>query len=221
MPIDLTFFLVITIVLLNIIFGVIVDTFGELRKRKVEKTDDIENRCFICGIEKEIFDRALEGANGFQEHIKKRTGDHHMWHYFYFIVFVMEQDKDDDDGLEWYIRRCLEKRIISWFPMTAAMSLRIGNEASEENKKGLRAHVQKLLSDSESKISGLLMRFVEEAVNHLDHFQKAISNDARSVTSESQIPHWEGEEDEDHVDEYERSLEVEEDDVSDISSVGL
>ena len=99
---DLSFFLVVNVVMLNIIFGIIIDTFSELRRRKVERTEDILGKCFICGIDKETFDRALDGTEGFNNHIKKGSGDHHMWHYFYFIVFIWEQDKDDDDGLEWF-----------------------------------------------------------------------------------------------------------------------
>merc|ERR1711967_102301 len=32
-----------------------------------------------------------------------------MWNYLSFILFIWEQDKDDDDGLELYVRHLLEK----------------------------------------------------------------------------------------------------------------
>jgi hypothetical protein len=209
--------------MLNIIFGIIIDTFSELRRRKVEKTEDIEGRCFICGIEKEIFDRALEGANGFEEHIKRRTGDHHMWHYFYFIAFVEEQDKDDDDGLEWHIRRCLAKRDISWFPMSTAMSLKKGSESLQDHKNGVRTHVQKMLFDCENKVTTMLKRFVEDATNHLDNFQKSISEPQKTAGESLML--WsddEGEESEHSlVKEFEDDArDMDDDEMSDISSVG-
>ena len=34
---------------------------------------------------------------GFRRHIRE---DHHMWDYLRFIIYVWEQDQDDDDGLE-------------------------------------------------------------------------------------------------------------------------
>ena len=87
---DLSYFIIVNVILLNIIFGIIIDKFAELRNQKDARTDDIENRCFICGQTKETFDRALNG--GFAKHItKKAGGEHHMWHYFYFIVFIWEQ----------------------------------------------------------------------------------------------------------------------------------
>lgn len=37
---------------------------------------DISGRCFICGIDRFVFDQLGEGGNGFEEHI---TNDHNMW----------------------------------------------------------------------------------------------------------------------------------------------
>lgn len=48
---DLTFFIVIIIVMLNIIFGIIIDAFAALRDQRKEAMDAIQNNCFICGIE--------------------------------------------------------------------------------------------------------------------------------------------------------------------------
>ena len=46
---DFSFFVLINIVLLNIIFGIIIDTFGELRDQRNELEDEILNKCYICG----------------------------------------------------------------------------------------------------------------------------------------------------------------------------
>jgi hypothetical protein len=126
---DLLFFLLVLIVLLNIIFGIIIDTFGELRAKKLERQKDTIDKCFICGIDKQIFDRASKVPNGFKIHI---TGDHHMWNYLYFMIYIWEQDKDDDDGLEQYVRRCVAVNDIQWFPMNKAMRLS-QTKSSEEN----------------------------------------------------------------------------------------
>merc|ERR1711934_822073 len=77
--IDLGYFLIVLIVLMNVIFGIILDTFSELRSDKMERLRDTTEVCFICGIEKITFDRASEaGHNGFRRHIKD---DHYMWNY--------------------------------------------------------------------------------------------------------------------------------------------
>ena len=46
---DLTFFIFVNVTIMNIIFGIIIDTFSELRNRKNSKEDDKFNKCFICG----------------------------------------------------------------------------------------------------------------------------------------------------------------------------
>ena len=45
----LSFFIFITTIGLNIIFGIIVDTFSELRDRKWMAERDMRDTCFICG----------------------------------------------------------------------------------------------------------------------------------------------------------------------------
>jgi inositol 1,4,5-triphosphate receptor type 1 len=93
---DILFFIVITTILLNIIFGIIIDTFSALRAEKDWRAHVTENYCFICGIEKVTFDRAEGNSEGFANHIKQ---DHFMWNYMKFIFHVWEQDRDDDDGM--------------------------------------------------------------------------------------------------------------------------
>eukprot|EP00854_Cymbomonas_tetramitiformis_P004572 gene4572-5599_t len=118
---DLGFFLVVLIVMMNIIFGIIIDTFSEIRGQKIERLKDTYERCFICGIEKQEFDRLSEsGLTGFSDHYHT---EHNMWHYFYFMVFIWEQDKDDDDGLEQYVRTNIDIGDISWFPIGKAIIL--------------------------------------------------------------------------------------------------
>jgi inositol 1,4,5-triphosphate receptor type 3 len=126
---DFLYFVVVLIVLLNVIFGIIIDTFSDLRSKKEERLSDTAEVCFICGIDKQVFDRASDKPNGFQEHIKK---DHNMWAYYYFIVFIWEQDKDDDDGMELYVRNCIDDNDLSWFPMNKAMRLDVGDDDSDE-----------------------------------------------------------------------------------------
>ena len=55
--IDVSFFLVISICILKIVFGIIIDTFAELREGKTNLEYDKNNICFVCGIERFQFDR--------------------------------------------------------------------------------------------------------------------------------------------------------------------
>ena len=148
--VDLLYFLIVLIVLLNVIFGIIIDTFGDLRTKKIERQLDTTEKCFICGIDKQVFDRASDTLNGFKSHIKL---DHNMWNYLYFIIFVWEQDKDDDDGLEQYVRRAIAANDISWFPMNRAMRLTFAASAEEELRKDLKDDVETVEKNLVSKLS--------------------------------------------------------------------
>lgn len=47
---DLSFFILINMLFIQMIFGIIIDTFGDLREANSELKDKVENICYICGI---------------------------------------------------------------------------------------------------------------------------------------------------------------------------
>jgi hypothetical protein len=95
---DFVMFFVVVLVLRNIFFGIIIDTFGELRDTKAEKEADAANRCFICGVDRFEYDkRAPHGSINFTVH---RESDHNMWNYLYFAMKIWRQPQDQDSGIE-------------------------------------------------------------------------------------------------------------------------
>ena len=64
---DGVYFLVITVIWLNITFGIIIDTFSSLRSARDERLEKTANCCFICGITKNTFDRASDKPDGFKQ----------------------------------------------------------------------------------------------------------------------------------------------------------
>ena len=46
---DLLFYFIVMIIVLNLIFGVIIDTFADLRSEKQKKEEILKTTCFICG----------------------------------------------------------------------------------------------------------------------------------------------------------------------------
>ena len=123
--VDVLFFFVIMIIMLNVIFGIIIDTFSDLRSKKNERLADTTEICLICNIDKQTFDRAADSSVGFRNHVKN---DHNMWAYVSFIIYLWEQDKDDDDGLEQFVRRSVDNNDIAWFPLNKAMCLEAEDE---------------------------------------------------------------------------------------------
>ena len=54
---DLLFFVAIPIISMNLILGIIVDTFSQLRDEQIAKKEEYESKCFICSLPDHIFER--------------------------------------------------------------------------------------------------------------------------------------------------------------------
>ncbi|XP_061915089.1 ryanodine receptor 2-like isoform X1 [Entelurus aequoreus] len=67
---DITFFFFVVVILLAIIQGLIIDAFGELRDQQEQVKEDMETKCFICGIGSDYFDKVPHGfeTHTLQEH---------------------------------------------------------------------------------------------------------------------------------------------------------
>jgi hypothetical protein len=143
--------LAIRFVLLNVVRGITVDTFSELRELKIERLRDTKETCFICGIDKQVFDRD-KLSRGFAVHIKE---EHNLWNYIFFIIYLWEQDKDDDDGLEHYVRRCVVANDITWMP--SQISLCLSSESNGQSERdGISTTTQGIL---QTDLSHLQMSF--------------------------------------------------------------
>ncbi|KAH7730957.1 ITR-1 protein [Aphelenchoides avenae] len=123
---DVSFWIVLIIIVLNLIFGVIIDTFGDLRTEKNEKEDILRNTCFICGLERGRFDNK---QITFEFH---NQNEHNLWHYLYFIVWLQVKDQTEFTGPESYVARCVEERNRDWFPRMQAISLKEDNTDSDQ-----------------------------------------------------------------------------------------
>ena len=110
---DMSFQIIIKLIL-GLIFGIIVDTFAQLRDCKAIEDDDRKNRCYICNFEREVFDNNTEG--GFVRHIKH---DHNLWNYIYYIVHLNAKDSSDYNSIESYVMDMLSEDDISWVPKKA------------------------------------------------------------------------------------------------------
>ncbi|XP_020277895.1 inositol 1,4,5-trisphosphate receptor isoform X3 [Pseudomyrmex gracilis] len=135
---DLLFFFIVIIIVLNLIFGVIIDTFADLRSEKQQKELILKNTCFICGLNRSAFDNKTVS---FEEHIKH---EHNMWHYLYFIVLVKVKDPTEFTGPESYVYAMVKDRNLEWFPRLRAKSL-----AADEGE-GEQVELRSLQSQLES-----------------------------------------------------------------------
>uniref|UniRef100_A0A8C3HW25 Inositol 1,4,5-trisphosphate receptor n=1 Tax=Chrysemys picta bellii TaxID=8478 RepID=A0A8C3HW25_CHRPI len=155
---DLLFFFMVIIIVLNLIFGVIIDTFADLRSEKQKKEEILKTTCFICGLERDKFDNKTVT---FEEHIKE---EHNMWHYLCFIVLVKVKDSTEYTGPESYVAEMIKVRLknLDWFPRMRAMSLVSSDSEGEQNE--LRNLQEKLESTMKlvTNLSGQLSELKDQ-----------------------------------------------------------
>uniref|UniRef100_A0A5F8HBP8 Inositol 1,4,5-trisphosphate receptor n=1 Tax=Monodelphis domestica TaxID=13616 RepID=A0A5F8HBP8_MONDO len=157
---DLLFFFIVIIIVLNLIFGVIIDTFADPRSEKQKKEGILKNPCFICGLERDKFDNKTVS---FEEHIKY---EHNMWNYLYFIVLVRVKNKTDYTGPESYVAQMIKNKNLDWFPRMRAMSL-VSNEGEGEqneirNLQDKLNSTMKLVSHLTSQLNELKEQMTEQ-----------------------------------------------------------
>lgn len=92
---DLLFWLFIPVVAMNLILGIIVDTFSELRTEEAERELEFSSKCFICSLP----DHEFNGDGGFQEHIET---EHNMWNYLYLALQLSQQAENDLTGMNYH-----------------------------------------------------------------------------------------------------------------------
>ncbi|XP_061430042.1 inositol 1,4,5-trisphosphate receptor type 1-like [Lethenteron reissneri] len=157
---DLLFYFVVIIIVLNLIFGVIIDTFADLRSEKQNKEEVLKNSCFICGLERDKFDNKTVS---FEEHVKV---EHNMWHYLYFIVLARVKDPTEYTGPESYVADMIAEQNLDWFPRMRAMSLVSSDGEGEQNElRGLQDKLDctmKLVSYLSSQLSELKEQMTEQ-----------------------------------------------------------
>lgn len=135
---DLLFFFLVIIIVLNLIFGVIIDTFADLRSEKQQKELILKNTCFICGLNRSAFDNKIVS---FEDHIKC---EHNMWHYLYFIVLIQVKDPTEFTGPESYVYAMVKAANLEWFPRLRAISLAaVEREGEQIEFKSLQVQLQK------------------------------------------------------------------------------
>ncbi|KAM3832398.1 inositol 1,4,5-trisphosphate-gated calcium channel ITPR2 isoform 1-T1 [Vipera latastei] len=149
---DLLFYFIVIIIVLNLIFGVIIDTFADLRSEKQKKEEILKTTCFICGLERDKFDNKTVS---FEEHIKS---EHNMWHYLYFIVLVRVKDPTEYTGPESYVAQMIAEKNLEWFPRMRAMSL-VSNEG--DNEQNEIRNLQERLESTMSLVKQLSSQLAE------------------------------------------------------------
>ncbi|OCT66306.1 hypothetical protein XELAEV_18042564mg [Xenopus laevis] len=107
---DITFFFFVIVILLAIIQGLIIDAFGELRDQQEQVKEDMETKCFICGIGSDYFDTT---PHGFETHTFE---EHNLANYMFFLMYLINKDETEHTGQESYVWKMYQERCWDFFP---------------------------------------------------------------------------------------------------------
>lgn len=113
---DVLFFIVVNVLMLNLIFGIIIDSFAELRNEAFEREQNHNNICFVCGAEKSDFDKKRKD---FRHHVNQQ---HTPWKYIFFINFLKNMNSEDLSTIETDIFKRY-KESSDWIPYGDTLSL--------------------------------------------------------------------------------------------------
>ena len=109
---DMLYYAIIILVIRNLVQGVIVDAFGDMRAQKTALDEEMNHTCFICGSSRQTMERAKGWAHHF-------LNEHSLFAYMAFVIYVTSKEEKDCTGLEKYVKDCIAEKDCSFFPETS------------------------------------------------------------------------------------------------------
>jgi hypothetical protein len=107
---DFIWFCLINVTLLNIVFGIIIDTFKQLRIKTQKKDYDCNEICFICGVNKDTLEKERKI---FKEHVKNT---HNLWNYANYMIGLKLSNFQDLNAINSYTLTKINSKNIKWIP---------------------------------------------------------------------------------------------------------
>jgi hypothetical protein len=152
---ELLFWALVCVIGLNLVLGIIVDSFSQLRAERAAKLDDMVNSCFICSLPSHHFDN-VDG--GFARHIRE---DHNMWAYVYYVMYLEQETQPFDRTYhELYLYQKLVVELDpAPIPIKRALCLTSAATNADSAVERLAAQVDSLRRDVESGLDALRRLF--------------------------------------------------------------
>lgn len=145
---DMSFHIIIPVILLSIISGIIIDGFGELRDEESQAKEYRENTCVVCGVDRARMDAARPGS--FDRHVAAEQNPHH---YVFLLHKLEAQSPEDDSNQERHVRHALRQpdAAAAFLPQTAiVLQARHDDSAAQDGKV-----MVELLRNIESRLGSL------------------------------------------------------------------
>lgn len=125
---DMVYFLILVVLMLELVFGIIIETFRELRIEEHRSHFDKMNICFICGVSKDDLEK---DKKNFVEHCEK---DHNVWNYVNYMVRLKFSNPHDLNAINSYTLELINKKNITWFPIYKSKEKEITLQKEKEDE---------------------------------------------------------------------------------------
>jgi len=173
--VDILFWIAVNVIAMNLILGIIVDTFSQLRNARDNRAMIEKSQCFICS--RPVYDFVHHG--GFKKHCVE---DHNMWNYIYYTMYLENLQVAQRNHHELYLYdNWIEHKLTAPFPVGRAgvlenVLLRGGGSTIDM----VKSEISKIRSQSQNtqNMVGRLRLMVE---NTLPTTSKGPKKKARSV----------------------------------------
>ena len=107
---SLLYKIICMLILEEIIIGIVIDTFAQLRENTNITDNDIANICFICGDNRNDLEK--KDVN-FEFHVNH---DHNLWNYAHYIIGLKFTDPHETNAVNTYVIGMIETNNIKWIP---------------------------------------------------------------------------------------------------------
>merc|ERR1712072_554477 len=144
--VDLAFWILLTVIMMNLVLGVIVDTFSQLREEQATRESEQLNKCYMCSNATYEFEKQ---PGGFTKHKEK---EHNMWMYIYAALYIKELDDGDRSYHQHYLHDHFNSKKPSQapFPILRALGLeRAGGSKQDDALKSLLKKVSSVETKSD------------------------------------------------------------------------
>jgi hypothetical protein len=117
---DLSFFIILGVLLFDMVTGIILDAFSALREEIAEREGKMNSETFVSGLSRSQIEEMEGTAIDFKE---LNNVDQNWVNYLFFIIYIKERDESEFTGLEQYVHRLLEEGECSWVPLKTSWSI--------------------------------------------------------------------------------------------------
>jgi len=111
------FYFSIVLIMLNVINGIIVDTFQDLREKNNKRKEIKDNECYICSLNR------IEFQINSLDFVAHKKDDHNFNNYIYYLIKIIEIDEHDLNSVDFQSLICCRKKQTSFFPMKKSITL--------------------------------------------------------------------------------------------------